>query len=445
MFTRILVANRGEIALRIIRACRELGIGVVAVFSEADRDAYYLSLADEAICIGPPPPAESYLNIARIISAAEVADVDAIHPGYGFLAENAHFAEICRSCRIEFIGPPVEAMQKLGDKAEARRLAKHCRVPIIPGSDGPLEDEADAVKVADQIGYPVMIKAVAGGGGRGMRVVHNEPALRNQLRAAQSEAENAFKDGSVYLEKFIEQPRHVEVQILGDRHGHVVHFFERDCSLQRRHQKLLEETPSPAVSAKTRGELCRCALKIAKAAGYVGAGTVEFLVDRKQRFYFIEANARIQVEHPITEAITDHDLVKWQIRVAAGEPVNLRQTEIRRHGAAVECRINAEDPARNFAPCPGRIETFVPPGGPGIRVDTHAYAGYTVGPRYDSLIAKVISHGKDRAEAINVMRRGLREFRVAPIKTTIPFYLEILNHPDLVKGNIDTGFVERVW
>ncbi len=445
MFTRILVANRGEIALRVIRACRELGIEVVAVYSEADRGAHYLALADRAICIGPPAPADSYLNIAQIISAAEICDVDAIHPGYGFLAENAHFAEICRSCKIDFIGPPAGAMQRLGDKAEARRLARECKVPIVPGSDGPVEDEAEALRVAQQIGYPIMIKAVAGGGGRGMRVVHNEPALRNQLRAARSEAENAFKDGSVYIEKFIEQPRHVEVQVLADQHGNVLHFFERDCTLQRRHQKLLEETPSPGITPKTRADLCRSAIKVARAAGYVGAGTIEFLVDRKQHFYFIEANARIQVEHPVSERVTGHDLVKWQIRIAAGEPLRMKQTDIRRNGVAIECRINAEDPDRNFAPCPGRIDVFIPPGGPHVRVDTHVYAGYAVGPRYDSLIAKVIAAGKDRTEAIAVMQRALREFLVAPIKTTIPFYLEILKHPDFVKGNFDTGFVERVW
>jgi len=445
MFSRILVANRGEIALRIIRACKELGVQTVAVFSEADRGAHYLSLADEAICIGPPTPAESYLNIAQIIAAAELTDVQAIHPGYGFLAENADFAEVCRSCKIEFIGPPVEAMQRLGDKAAARRLAKQCKVPTVPGSDDVLEDEAEAIGLAGKIGYPVIIKASAGGGGRGMRIVHNEATLRSQLRAARNEAENAFKDGSVYLEKYVEQPRHVEVQILGDRHGNIVHFFERDCTLQRRHQKLMEETPSPHISPRTRTELCRAAVRLAKAAGYTGAGTVEFLVDRKENFYFIEANARIQVEHPITEMITGHDLVKWQLRVASGEAIDVRQADIRRRGASIECRINAEDPAKNFTPCPGRIETFIAPGGRGVRVDTHAYAGYTISPRYDSLIAKLIVHGETREEAIRLMRRALAEFRIEPVKTTIPFYLEILNHPDVVKGNIDTGFLERVW
>ncbi|MCG3179068.1 MAG: Biotin carboxylase [Phycisphaerae bacterium] len=445
MFSRILVANRGEIALRIIRACKELGVQVVAVYSEADRGAHYLDLADDAICIGPAAPSESYLNIAQIISAAEVANVEAIHPGYGFLAENSHFAEVCRSCKIEFIGPPVDAMNALGDKAAARRLVKECKVPTVPGSNGLIEEEADAVKLAGELGYPVIIKASAGGGGRGMRVVHNEATLRSQLRAAVAEAENAFGDGSVYLEKFIEQPRHVEVQILGDQHGNAVHFFERDCSLQRRHQKLMEETPSPHISDKTRGELCKAAVKLVKAAKYVGAGTVEFLVDRNENFYFIEANARIQVEHPVSELITGHDLIKWQLRVACGEPIDVKQTDIKRNGAAIECRINAEDPARNFAPCPGTITRFIPPGGRGVRLDTHAYAGYTIGPRYDSMIAKLIVHGQNRANALSIMRRALGEFVIEPIKTTIPFHLEILNHPDVVKGNFDTGFLERVW
>ena len=443
MLSRILVANRGEIALRIIRACRELGIETVAVYSEADRNAPYLRLADEAICIGPADCNQSYLNIPRIISAAEITNVDAIHPGYGFLAENANFAEICRDCRIEFIGPPVEAMQLLGDKVEARKLAKKAKVPIVPGSEGVVPNETEAMKLANQIGYPVIIKAVAGGGGRGMRVAHNDISLRAAFNAARTEAEAAFGEGAVYLEKYIVEPRHVEVQVLADQDGNVVHFFERDCSIQRRHQKLIEESPCPVLDDRDRQQLADCAIRLIKAAKYVNAATVEFLLDKDKKFYFIEVNTRIQVEHPVTEMVTGHDLIKWQIRIASGQPIKLRQKNIKHQGVAIECRINAEDPANNFSPCPGTITQFIAPGGPGVRVDTHVHQGWTVTPNYDSLIAKLIVHQKTRAEAIATMRRALQEFVIHPIKTTIPACLEILSHNLFVKGKIDTGFVER--
>jgi acetyl-CoA carboxylase biotin carboxylase subunit len=443
MLSRILVANRGEIALRIIRACHELGIETVAVYSEADRNAPYLRLADEAICIGPADCDQSYLNIPRIISAAEITNVDAIHPGYGFLAENAGFAEICRDCGIGFIGPTVEAMRLLGDKVEARKIARKAKVPIVPGSEGVLPNEAEAMKLANQIGYPVIIKAVAGGGGRGMRVVHNDVSLRAAFNAAKTEAQAAFGDGDVYLEKFIVEPRHVEVQVLADHEGNVLHFFERDCSIQRRHQKMIEESPCPVLEERDRQRLADAALRVIKEAKYVNAGTVEFLLDKDNKFYFIEVNARIQVEHPVTEMVTGQDLIKWQIRIAGGEPLKLRQKDIKHQGVAIECRINAEDPANNFSPCPGTITEYRAPGGPGVRVDTHAHQGWTVSPNYDSLIAKLIVHQKTRAEAIATMRRALEEFTIGPIKTTIPACLAILSHNLFVKGKIDTGFVER--
>jgi acetyl-CoA carboxylase biotin carboxylase subunit len=443
MLSRILVANRGEIALRIIRACHELGIETVAVYSEADRNAPYLRLADEAICIGPADCDQSYLNIPRIISAAEITNVDAIHPGYGFLAENAGFAEICRDCGIGFIGPTVEAMRLLGDKVEARKIARKAKVPIVPGSEGVLPNEAEAMKLANQIGYPVIIKAVAGGGGRGMRVVHNDVSLRAAFNAAKTEAQAAFGDGDVYLEKFIVEPRHVEVQVLADQEGNTLHFFERDCSIQRRHQKMIEESPCPVLEERDRQRLADAALRVIKEAKYVNAGTVEFLLDKDNKFYFIEVNTRIQVEHPVTEMVTGHDLIKWQIKIASGEPLRMRQKDIKHQGVAIECRINAEDPANNFSPCPGTITEYRAPGGPGVRVDTHAHQGWTVSPHYDSLIAKLIVHQKTRAEAIATMRRALEEFTIGPIKTTIPACLAILSHNLFVKGKIDTGFVER--
>jgi acetyl-CoA carboxylase biotin carboxylase subunit len=444
MFSKILIANRGEIALRIIRACRELGVQSVVVYSTADRDAAYLKLADQAICIGEAPPAQSYLNIPHIISAAEIADVQAIHPGYGFLAENAHFAEVCRSCRIEFIGPPVSAMAALGDKLEAKRLAKKAKVPTLPGSDGPVEDEKHAMNVAADIGYPVIIKAAAGGGGRGMRVAHNEVSLRAGIKQAKAEAENAFRDSTVYLEKYVERGRHVEVQFLGDQHGNAVHLWERDCSLQRRHQKLVEESPSPALTPETREALCAAAVRLCKAAGYSSAGTVEFLLDEQRNFYLLEVNARIQVEHPVTEMVTGIDLIKEQIRIAAGHPLSFKQKDVEQRGHAIECRINAEDPDRSFAPCPGIIQELRLPGGPGVRLDTHVYAGYRIPPNYDSMIGKLIVHRPTRDEAIATMRRALAEFHVAPIRTTIPLHMQMMAHQSFIGGEVDTGFVERV-
>jgi acetyl-CoA carboxylase, biotin carboxylase subunit len=443
MFSKILIANRGEIALRIIRACREMGVQSAVVYSTADKDAAYLKLADQAICIGDAPPAESYLNIPRIISAAEIADVQAIHPGYGFLAENHHFAEVCRSCKIEFIGPPVSAMEAVGDKVACKKLAKKAKVPTVPGSDGAVDDEKMAIKLASQIGYPVIIKAAAGGGGRGMRVAHNDVSLRAGLKQAQAEAENAFKDSTVYIEKYVEFGRHVEVQILGDNQGNVIHLWERDCSMQRRHQKLLEESPSPALKPEVREKLCESAVRLVKAAGYVNAGTVEFLVDSDQKFYLLEVNARIQVEHPVTEQITGIDLIKEQIRIASGLPMSVKQKDVPRIGHAIECRINAEDPQRNFAPSPGVIEELRLPGGPGVRIDSHVYAGYRIPPNYDSMIGKLIVHRPTRAQAIATMKRALSEFHVSPVKTTIPLQMQILHNQSFARGEVDTGFVER--
>jgi acetyl-CoA carboxylase biotin carboxylase subunit len=443
MFSKILIANRGEIALRIIRASRELDVETVVVYSQADADAPYLQLADEAICIGPPAPLQSYLNIPRIISAAEIADVEAIHPGYGFIAENAHFAEICRECGIAFIGPTPEAMKLVGDKVAARELAKKARVHVVPGSDGQIKDEVQALKIANKIGYPVLIKAAAGGGGRGMRVAHNDISLRSGIGAARAEAENAFKNDALYLEKYIEEPRHVEVQVLADRSGNSLHFYERDCSVQRRHQKLIEESPCPILDEKTREEICKAALRIIKEADYVNAGTVEFLLDRDNHFYFIEVNARIQVEHPVTEMVTGHDLIKWQLKIASGQNIDLRQRDIKHTGCAIECRINAEDPDKDFAPCPGKLTEFIPPGGMGVRVDTHLAQCKTVSPHYDSMIAKLIVHQPNREEAINTMKRALAEFKIEPIKTTIPACLEILSNNLYVENKVDTSFIER--
>lgn len=443
MFSRILIANRGEIALRIIRACHELGIEAVAVYSEADRGAAYLQLADEAICIGPAESAKSYLNIPRIISAAEISDVEAIHPGYGFLAENMEFARICQECGLTFIGPPVEAMELLGDKVRARKLASEANVPVVPGSDGAIESISDAMSLANKIGYPVIVKAAAGGGGRGMRVVHNDMNLRSALSAAQAEAKAAFGNGSVYLEKLIVEPRHVEVQVMADHQGNALHFYERDCSIQRRHQKMIEESPCPVLDKRTREDLAEAALKIIKKAKYVNAATVEFLMDKDKKFYFIEVNTRIQVEHPVTEMVTGHDLIKWQLKIAAGLPMEFSQKSIKQNGVAIECRINAEDPSNDFSPSPGTITRYIPPGGPGVRVDTYVCQGWTVSASYDSMIAKLIVHQRTRAEAIATMKRALREFVIEPIKTTIPVCLEILSHSLFVKNKIDTGFVER--
>jgi len=444
MFSRILIANRGEIALRIMRACKELRIQSVLVYSEADRDAAYLDLADQAICIGPARPSESYLKSDRIIAAAEVSGADAIHPGYGFLAENARFADQCRESKMEFIGPTAESMTMLGDKAKARQVARRARVSIVPGSDGPLESDEEAFAVAEQIGYPVIVKAVSGGGGRGMRIVHDAQGLTNALGNARSEAQAAFNDASVYLEKYIEKPRHVEVQVLGDLQGNVVHLWERDCTVQRRHQKLVEESPSPAIGPETRRELCTAAVRLARVAKYSSAGTFEFLVDEKEHFYFIEANTRIQVEHPVTEMVTGLDLIKWQLRIAAGEAISFKQREVRTQGAAIECRINAEDPENGFRPCPGTIEQLRIPGGLGVRFDSHVYTGYTISPAYDSLIGKLIVHAPTRDEAIDRMLRCLEEFTIAPIKTTVPLHRKILDHRLFRQGRIHTSFVEQL-
>ena len=444
MFQRILVANRGEIALRVIRACRDLGIEVACVYSEADRDAPYLKLADKAICIGPGPASESYLKVQRIIAAAEVANADAIHPGYGFLSENAQFANICRECKIEFIGPPEAAMEQVGNKDRAKQLAKKAKVPTVPGSDGILKTVEEALKFAGEVGYPVLIKAVAGGGGRGMRVANNDVSLATGYAQAQQEAEAAFKNGSVYLEKYLVQPRHIEVQILGDKHGNVVHLYERDCSSQRRHQKLVEESPAPNLPEKVRDEICSAAVRLVKAANYYSAGTCEFLVDKNNKFYFIEVNARIHVEHPVTELVTGIDLIKEQIRIAAGEKLGYSQKDITLRGAAIEVRINAEDPHNDFRPSPGTITKWHPPGGPGVRLDTHVVPGYRVPPNYDSMVAKLLVHRPTRQEAMATMRRALREFTVEGIQTTIPLHQEIFNTAEFINGTMDTTFIERV-
>ncbi|MCD6364974.1 MAG: acetyl-CoA carboxylase biotin carboxylase subunit [Planctomycetes bacterium] len=443
MFSRILVANRGEVALRIIRACKELGVETVAVFSESDRNAGYLHLADDRICIGPGPSAESYLNIPRIIAAAEIADVEAIHPGYGFLAENAHFAEICRDCKIEFIGPSVESMRMLGDKIRAKELARSAGVPTTADSEGAVETSEDAAAVADRIGYPVVLKAAAGGGGRGIRFAHNEASLRSMFKQAQAEAEIAFKDKRLYMEKCVENFRHIEVQLLGDHHGNLIHLFERECSVQRRRQKLIEETPAPGLREDLRQEICDAAVRVAKDAGYYSAGTVEFMLDGAENFYFLEVNARVQVEHPITEMVTGIDLVKWQLRVAAGEKLTMTQSDVVRRGASIECRINAEDPDNDYRPSPGRIESLVVPGGPGVRWDSHVYQGYVIPPTYDSLVGKLIVHRSTREETIATARRALDEFVIYPTKTTTPLCARILRHRRFLRGQWDTTFIER--
>jgi acetyl-CoA carboxylase biotin carboxylase subunit len=444
MFSKILVANRGEIALRIIRACKELGIRSVAVYSEADRDSLHVRFADEAICIGKAPSQDSYLNIPAIISAAEISDVEAIHPGYGFLAENPHFAEICESCQIVFIGPSPKSMRLMGNKSLARETMRKAGIPVIPGSTSIVHTKEDALKTAKRIRYPVIIKAASGGGGRGMRVCHNDVRLVSTFMTAQAEAEAAFGSADVYVEKYIDYPRHIEFQILADKRGHTIHLGERDCSIQRRHQKLLEESPSPALDSKTRKKIGELAIKGAKAVDYRGAGTMEFLLDRKGNFYFMEMNTRIQVEHPVTEMVTGIDLIKEQILIAAGEKLSYRQEDIYIDGAAIECRINAEDPEKDFIPFPGRIDGIHIPGGNGVRVDTHIYSGYEISPYYDSLLAKIICHGRNRQEAIRIMRRSLDEFIVSPLKTTINFHKQILDNPLFVKGDISTHFLEEV-
>jgi len=443
MFSKILIANRGEIALRIIRACHEMGIRTVAVYSQADRNSLHVRFADEAICIGQASSSNSYLNIPAIISAAEITDVEAIHPGYGFLAENAHFAEICESCKIAFIGPTPENIRLMGDKMAARTTMQKAGLPIVPGSRAVIKNKEEALKTAKEIGYPIIIKAAAGGGGKGMRICHNDLTLVSSLLTAQSEAEANFGNPSVYIEKYIEKPRHIEVQIIADRQGHILQLGERDCSIQRRHQKLLEESPSPAVDSKMRRKLGEMVLKGIKSIGYVSCGTIEFLLDAKtNNFYFMEMNTRIQVEHPVTEMVTGIDLIKEQIRVASGEKLKIQQENVQIKGAAIECRINAEDPDNNFMPSPGKIEALILPGGPNVRVDTHIYAGYEVPSYYDSLVAKLIVYGNNRYEAIRTMRRALSEFHIAPIKTTIPFHLRLMDNPLFKKGDISTHFVQ---
>jgi acetyl-CoA carboxylase biotin carboxylase subunit len=443
MISKILIANRGEIALRIVRACRELGIKTLAVYSEADEQSLHVQLADEAICIGPAQPSESYLKSDRIISAAEISDVDAIHPGYGFLSENADFVEQCESCKITFIGPSSGVIRKMGDKALAIETVRKVGVPTVPGSDGVIDDVIEAVKVAESIGYPVLIKAVSGGGGKGMRVAHNSVAFKKEYDVARAEAEKAFGDGSVYLEKFIENPRHIEFQILADNYGNVIHLGERDCSIQRRHQKLIEEAPSPFLTEALRQQMGETAVMAAKAVGYTNAGTIEYLVDESGNFYFIEMNTRIQVEHPVTEEVTDTDLIKEQIRIADGQHLRMNQEDVVINRHAIECRINAEDPLRNFAPCPGTIDLYYPPGGHGVRVDSHVYGGYHIPPYYDSMIGKLITFGRSREIAMDRMYRALGEFIISGIKTTIPFSKAIMQDPVFRSGKATTKFVEE--
>jgi len=442
MFKKVLIANRGEIALRVIRACRELGIQTVAVYSEADRESLHVRFADDDVCIGPPPGRDSYLKIPRLIAAAEITGADAIHPGYGFLAENAEFAETCAASNIEFIGPTPSQIRVMGDKASARRAMEKVGVPIIPGTPGPVEDVDEALECARKIGFPVIIKAAAGGGGKGMRVAKDAEDFARSFQLARSEALSAFGNADVYVEKYLERPRHIEFQIVGDRHGNVVHLGERDCSVQRRHQKLIEEAPSPALNAELRAQMGDAAVRGAKAIDYVGVGTIEMLLNEDRSFYFMEMNTRIQVEHPVTEMLTGIDLVKEQIRVAAGEKLSFKSMPTLR-GHVIECRVNAEDPAKNFQPSPGRIDTFHPPGGPGVRLDTHVYAGYTVPPYYDSLLAKVICQGRDRQEAIRRMHMALESFIIEGVTTTIPFLARVMESPLFQSGNVDTKFLER--
>jgi len=444
MFKKILIANRGEIALRIIRACKELGVQSVAVYSEPDIDSLHVQLADEAICIGPAPSNESYLKIDRIISAAEIADVDGIHPGYGFLAENAHFAEVCASCNIKFIGPSPNAIRLMGDKNTARDTARKAGVPVSPGSEGTVDSESEALKIARQIGFPVIIKAVAGGGGRGMRIAHNEGSLITGFHSARMEAEKAFGNAAVYIEKFIQNPHHIEFQIMGDEHGRIVHLGERDCSIQRRNQKIVEECPSPLISEDLRRRMGEASVKLAESVGYYNAGTMEFLVDDDGNYYFMEMNTRIQVEHPITEEVYGCDLVKQQIQVAAGEHLSDYVVNAKPRHHAIECRINAEDPFNNFMPSPGQIELYYAPGGRGVRIDSHAYAGYPIPPNYDSMIAKLIVTASSREACINRMNRALGEYMITGIKTTIPFQQAIMRNSDFRRGKYSTGFIERM-
>jgi acetyl-CoA carboxylase biotin carboxylase subunit len=443
MIQKVLIANRGEIALRIVRACRELGIKTLAVYSEADVQSLHVQLADEAICIGGPNSNDSYLRADRIISAAEIADADAIHPGYGFLSENAKFAEQCESCQIKFIGPKSTSISMMGDKAVAKETVRKVGVPIVPGSDGPVDSEAEAIKVARRIGYPVIIKAVGGGGGRGMRIAHNDVSFAKEFHVARGEAEKAFGNGKVYIEKYIERPRHIEFQILGDAHGHIVHLGERDCSVQRRHQKLIEEAPSPFLTSDVRKKMGKAAIRAAAAAEYENAGTIEFLVDAKGNFYFIEMNTRIQVEHPVTEEVTGIDLVKQQIAIANGDKLSFDQGDVKVTKHAIECRINAEDPSRNFTPSPGTIGLYYAPGGPGVRIDSHAYSGYTIPPYYDSMIGKLVCSGHTRKDALERTYRALSEYLIRGIKTTIPLHKAIMADPVFIEGKATTAYMEE--
>ncbi len=442
MFQKVLIANRGEIALRVIRACRELGIRTVAVYSQADSESLHVKLADEAFCIGPASATRSYLHIPALISTAVVTGAEAIHPGYGFLAENANFAEICADHRIKFIGPSIEAINGMGDKANARETMKKAGVPCVPGSDGLVEDEEEAFELAEEIGYPVIIKATAGGGGKGMRIANDTVQLGRAIATARSEAAAAFGDAGVYIEKYLKPIRHVEIQVMADSFGNTIHLGERDCSVQRRHQKLIEEAPSPALTPEMREKMGAAAVLAAKNIGYEGAGTVEFIF-AGDRFYFMEMNTRIQVEHPVTEMITGYDLIKEQIRVAAGEKLSIKQEDVKFRGHAIECRINAEDPERNFLPCPGRVDAYIAPGGPGVRVDSHCYPGYSIPPFYDSLVGKLIVWGQTREEAIERMHRALDEYAITGIQTTIPFHLRVLDNPHFQKGDVTTDFIEK--
>ena len=444
MFKRILIANRGEIALRVIRAAKTLGIETVCVYSTADAGAPWIEHADQSVCIGPGPSPQSYLRIDRIIAAAEVTHADAIHPGYGFLSENAHFAEVCRDSGFEFIGPSPEAMALLGDKVSCKKMARKVGTPVFPGTEEAIEDIEEAVKVADEIGYPVIVKAAAGGGGRGMRVARDVDQLRTGIESARQEALAAFGNGSVYIEKFLEHARHFEVQTIGDKHGNAVHLYERDCSSQRRHQKLIEEAPSPGVDPVKRRQVCESAAELIRSAKYSGAATVEFLMDAKQNFYMLEVNTRVQVEHPVTEMITGIDIVREMICVSAGQPLSMKQEDIKVNGHAIECRINAEDPDRGFMPQAGLIETFVAPGGPGVRLDTHARPGYRIPPNYDSMIGKLIVHGPDRKTAIARLKVALDEFKIGPVRTTIPLHRRLMENADVANGTFDIHYVERL-